>query len=278
MKKKLLNLVSKLKQPSNIVKGVCVLLVGGAICGSTFYAAQSFAKYRQEFIENNNAGIAFPIANYHRNHLYRISRDKELFTYTINNNADEFIFENIQPKDCIYYYFYISNYDKDGNINQVSLKVDINIRVYLQRLKDDGSTRYFVIGHDYVVGSNYDGTDFEEDTSMRDANLEILYSQGDYATKDENDYIIMPREDYLSVTDKTLTDSQYENGKDLIITKSNKKEVIHKTGFYFKASSSVIERAYLVRITIPEQYQESEQYISGRLFLSVDVNIEQVLK
>lgn len=211
MKTKFMHIVSKLKQPSNIIKGVCVLLVGSAICGSTFYAAQSFAKYQHEFIENNNAGIAVPIAKYHRNCLYRISRDQEVFTYSINQDSDTFIFENIQPKDSIYYYFYISNYDKDKNINQVSLKVDINIRVYLQQLREDKeSKKYFVTGHDYVVGSNYDGTGFENDTSMKDANLEIMYSPSDFATKEEKDYIIMPREDKLDILNKSLSDVQYD--------------------------------------------------------------------
>ena len=271
MKKMFVKMTKSIYKYASIVRGTCLVLVVSTIFGSMFFAYKSFGKYYQEFNDKNNAGLATPVAQYHRNHLTRVSRNGKEFPYAIKDGTDSFIFENLQPKDCIYYYFYISNYDQNNNLNEVDLKVTVDTRVYLQRLKDTGSTRYFVTGNEYVVGS-----DFTDDTSMKDANLEILYSQNNSITSMvniEDDYIIMPR---VGGRQDKLTEEQYQDGNTLIISESSTLGVIHRTGFYFHAGSDKKQKSYLIRITLPEQYQGSEQYIGGRLFLDVVVSAKQV--
>lgn len=258
------------------VKILTLFLVFVITCGFLFSAFVSFSSYKDSFQTNNQSKVALAVVQYHRGRLVRTSVNNEVYEYALTDQDDAnttFMFDDIQPKDIIDYYFYLDSFN-DFYKNEVMLKITMNVSVYLKRLKeevnDENSKSYFVVGNTYMVGD-----DFNNQTDMKNANLTFFYSKSNYATFDKSDYYSMPR-DY-AMDNQSLTDEQYKEGNRLAVFQTNNENgVWHKTGFYLNPKEQNIQKSYLLKITLPEQNESSENYVNGRLFIDISIDAQQV--
>lgn len=275
------------------VRYVCLGLIFSLLCGSVFFGSQSFAKYLEEYKNQQEAGVAVPIAQFFRGRVTRTEIDGDVYYYDMDEVNETNTFTNIQPEDVIDYYFHISNTDIKGNANEVLLKVTVSVRVYLRRMfetlqfdaygepldVDADDKIYFIVGNEFLVGSN-----FEDQTDMKNANMLFLTSKENYVTESYykfDNYEPMGRN---TATDfSQLTNAQYIAGNAMVITGTgvgnNQPPYYHKTGFYLDPSSPTeYHKGYLVRITIPEQSDSDySAFVDGRLTVEIDIDAEQVL-
>ena len=267
------------------VRYVCIGLIIAMLCGSIFFGSQSFAKYLEEYKNQQEAGVASPIAQYFRGRITRTEIDGDFFIYDINQVNTTNQISDIQPEDIIDYYFHISNTDISGNVNEVLLKVTISVRVYLKRMYESSSgvdpedKVYFIVGNEYLVGS-----DFVDQIDMKNANMLFLTAKDNNVSESYykfDNYSPMQRN---TDTDfKKLTNSQYVAGNEMVVigsgSNSNEAPYYHQTGFYLDPIEQAnFHKGFLVRITIPEQADSDiSKFVDGRLFIEVDIDAEQVL-
>lgn len=267
------------------VRYVCLGLIFAMLCGSVFFGSRSFAKYLEEYKNQQEAGVAVPIAQYFRGRITRTEIDGDFFIYDINQVNTTNQITDIQPEDIIDYYFHISNTDLKGNVNEVLLKVTISVRVYLKRMYessggvDPEEKVYFIVGNEYLVGS-----DFTDQTDMKNANMLFLTAKDNNVSESYykfDNYSPMQRD--TSTDFNPLTPSQYVAGNEMVVIGSgvnnNVAPYYHQTGFYLDPTEQAnYHKGFLVRITIPEQADSDiSKFVDGRLFIEVDIDAEQVV-
>ena len=255
-------------------------------CASLFGAGASFSKYIDAIRTSDNGSLAIPRFQYHRGRLTRTSTDNLFYTYPIKDETNNLIFEDLRPLDTINYFFYISNFDTKGVVNEVSCNLTLEVKCYLERMKkeNDGVEEiYYRVGNSLVSG-----TTGRPETDMAGASFVFYQLSVDPNSPlnvpfVEDNYLSMPND--MTITSDNLPDSFYSdesvNGKlyvDKVANSDTSSSYIHKTGLYLKAGNEKFNKGYLLKITLPEQVDSFETYVTGRLHIEININIDQIIK
>ena len=62
------------------VRYVCLGLIFAMLCGSVFFGSRSFAKYLEEYKNQQEAGVAVPISQFFRGRVTRTEMDGDFET------------------------------------------------------------------------------------------------------------------------------------------------------------------------------------------------------
>lgn len=265
------------------VRYVCLGLIFAMLCGSVFFGSRSFAKYLEEYKNQQEAGVASPVVVYSRYALTRTTASIP-YTYPINNTDESFVVSDFQPKDELSYFFNIKSNDSVVS-NEVLLQVSVTFNVYMELLKkyekggvEVSSLVYagFEIGKDYgksdvrskgsVSFFKYDGlsSDFEQ------------FKTGVFPNPLEDDTVMSYNNDKLICNKvvKSFINGVDGSGNDVIGTTEFCKNSV---GFYMEPGQDVV-KSYLIKVILPEQEfgTSSSDYIGARLHIELDVNAVQV--
>jgi len=264
------------------VRYMCLGLIFAMLCGSVFLGSRSFAKYLEEYKNQQEAGVASPVVVYSRYALTRTTASVP-YTYPINNTDETFIVSDFQPKDELSYFFNIKSNDSVIS-NEVLLQVSVTFNVYMELLKkyekggeEVSSLVYagFEIGKDYeddirskgsVSFFKYDGisSDFEQ------------YKTGIFSKPLDGDTVMSYNNDKLicNKVEKSFINGVDGSGNDVIGTTEFCKNSV---GFYMEPGQDVV-KSYLIKVILPEQKfgTSSSDYIGARLHIELDVNAVQV--
>ena len=138
------------------VRYVCLGLIFAMLCGSVLFGSRSFAKYLEEYKNQQEAGVASPVVVYTRYALTRTTSSMP-HTYEINNNETSFVINDVQPKDELSYYFSVKSNDNVVS-NEVLLKVTVSFNVYMVALKQyekDGVELASPVYAGFGIGMDY---------------------------------------------------------------------------------------------------------------------------
>ena len=267
-----------------IVKYISILLIFLLTGLSGFFASESFAKYVEKLESQANSTIAKPIVNIQNGWLYRTDIYGIEFEYDITQQDNGNIsFYDIEPNDQIDYFFSVNNYVISGggvSLNEVKMKYTLVVSVHLKRLTTEGEIEeYYVVGNRFLVSD-----DADEQKDMDGSNFSFYYSKAGALVNDSGEYTNVAID---KVTDKItsiadLKDSFYSDNLDSKITKELKyiddknEEFPHYFGSVFNPDDGATQHAYLLRITLPEQKTTGTQYASGRLYIHLDLIVEQI--
>lgn len=268
------------------VRYVCLGLIFAMLCGSVFFGSRSFAKYLEEYKNQQEAGVASPVVVYTRYALTR-KQGSEEFTYQVNNNDTSFSTSDIAPGDELNYYFGIKSNDLTAH-NEVLLQVTVTFNVYLVVLKQysvSGVEKVSNVYRGFRVGESY-----TETTDLRHQGYIAFYK---YNQNDGNGLSSEPA-DYTDDGLLSAEDSENVNYNNSALTNVDKlvkyydidgsveKEYTealhqHSIGFYLQPGVDMT-KGYLIKTKLPSQVYDVNNYIGARLFIEIDVNAKQVLE
>ena len=123
----------------NIFNLICFALIVLFTGLSAFLGTQSFARYVEQYKSENSASIAKPIVAIQNGTLRRTSAEGDVYEYdhfSFNDGVGEFY--DVKPNDIIDFYFSVNNYNNNNDINEVKMRITLDIRIYLRRLAADG--------------------------------------------------------------------------------------------------------------------------------------------
>jgi len=267
-----MRLFEKIKKmnKNQMYKAIALPLIFVLACASIFMGSQSFSKYVEEQKGNGQATLTAPNIHYHRGRLTRTSIDNEFYDYPIKKDeTDTLIFEDLRPSDVIEYIFYISNYDNDDKVNEIPSEVTIEIIVSLERMKTNDVKNGISY---YVVGANLDA---EMPKASFNIGKQLDKGTPTSISYNSSDYVRMDRKAYLTGTDGDYTGENFFKDNELYVD-ARKVEIVHRIGLQIPADGKRANKAYLLRIALPEQDDEFETYIAGRLHIDVNIIINQV--
>lgn len=233
--------------------------------------AVTYSRFIDGFVGGSAADVAQGVAYYGRGSLYY--NDEEI---AYSRDSDEMVISAIAPGETIDYYFSVSDIDALTRArNEVLLQVRVifSVRLELLLLNEAGTsethTRYFSARADenteYLkdgqcslstvsnVGSGSGGTlNTIVPPSSADADTGI-----DYMT-DEND-----------LTNNRLHTETAGDGDEAAYE--------HMTGMYLRPSSDTAqEYNFLLRVVLPSQMGNKDNYVDARVVVDVRIEAEQI--
>ena len=291
-----------MKKKGNLFKSVIFVLVFLLTGVSVFFASESFASYVTYYEQQAQANVAAPVISAENGSLIRTSNKGEIFQYDSSAfNGSIIEFDDIQPNDVIDAFFSINNY-VGTTVNEVRMKVTLSVLIYLKRLTTDGDIEeYYVVGNTFLVSSD----NLDEQVDMDGSNFSFYYSDAGL-TDNMGDYTNMPltlkykepkvpagqevaeedlyennyqNDDYVDFSmNETLDDIlDYENGKNVAYSGNVTNGYYHHVGFIFEPGIGAKQRAFLLKITLPNQTTSGKDYATGRLMINISINAEQIL-
>ena len=265
------------------VRYVCLGLIFAMLCGSVFFGSRSFAKYLEEYKNQQEAGVASPVVVYSRYALTRTTASVP-YTYPINNTDETFIVSDFQPKDELSYFFNIKSNDSVIS-NEVLLQVSVTFNVYMEVLKKyekDGVEVASPIYAGFEIGEDYDtNTDLRYKGSLSFFKYDGISS--DYADYESGLFTSATLNGSMSFNNDKLiykkVQKEFVNGVDTSgnETKGTTDFCKNSVGFYMEPGQDVV-KSYLIKVILPDQEfgTSSSDYIGARLHIELDVNAVQV--
>ena len=279
------------------VRYICLGLIFVMLCGSVFLGSRSFAKYLEEYKNQQEAGVATPIVNVQSRYSLTRKQGLEEYTHVFENDKDKNYIElkNIAPNDEISYYFGVSSNTIDAT-NEVLLQVEVSFIVSLHANKEytvinkdtnAEETKITSIPKSFLIGENYinDGEDIDirhkgSLAFFRNMNDELSSTLTDYTNTGFTTPIktdtISYENDSISYSEITQKYNYYEvkDGKnvDAVLEETLYK---HTVGFYLDAGVATT-KGYLIKINLPSQAFDTDGYIGAMLRVDLDVNARQV--
>ena len=262
-----------MKKESKLFKLISFVLIFVLTIVSAFLGTQSFAKYLDEYNQTHGANVATPVVSIENGRLVRTSSAGERYVYDNSAFKDGTLdFYDLKPSDVIQCFFSVNNYD-GANKNEVKMKVTMTFRIFLRRLTSTGQIdEYYVVGNTFLVSD--DGSDQQD---MDGSNFSFYYSNNNSLTNNEGDYISIPldkQNDKIDSINKFL--DAYYDGKTLKYTGNTLNGYDHHLGFIFNPDDGDLQKAFLAKITLPAQNVAGKEYVSARLFISININCEQI--
>ena len=268
------------------VRYICLGLIFVMLSGSVFLGSRSFAKYLEEYKNQQEAGVASPVVVYSRYALTR-KQGLEEYTYEINNNETYFSTSDITPGDELSYYFGVKSNELDST-NEVLLKVSVTFNVYLVILRQyqvGGVSNIANLYRGFKIGESY-----TDDKDLRYQGYISFYKynahEGNGLSSNINDYI---DDGLLSTNDTDVID--YSNSSlNCVAEEVSYTNVVdgnpvaaieelhnHSIGFYLEPGVDMT-KGYLIKTKLPNQVFDTVDYIGAKLFIEIDVNAVQVLE
>ena len=270
------------------VRYMCLGLIFVMLCGSVFLGSRSFAKYLEEYKNQQEAGVASPVSVYTRASLTRKQGGGDPIVYTLDDTMP-FTISDIAPLDELTYMFSIKNFDTELK-NEVLLKVTLSFSVYLLVLTEpdnegDDPIRTY---SSFKVGESYTSPTREETIDGEKVDVSEHRYKGSVALfKDDSKDTNFELSDFGVVDVVSSDEVDYTNSK--LISKLVTKQVEnhsfqvyeHSIGFYMDPYSvDVIEKGYYLSVILPEHNfgnTVDSNYIGAKLSIDLEVNTEQVL-
>ena len=274
-----------MKKKKNIFNLICFALIFIFTGISAFLGTQSFARYVEQYEANQAASIAKPIVTIQNGALRRTSSEGDVYEYddfTFNSGVGEFY--DVKPNDIIDFYFSVNNFNEDNVLNEVRMRITLDIRIYLRRLAADGDIdEYYVAGNEFLVSS--DGEDQED---MDGSNFSLFYSTYGVLSDNIADYLNIPLDltkdlissysDLKTVDEQLKADGKtFYDGKTLKYSGSRSTGFSHYVGFDYEPGISFSQRAFCLKVTLPDQNRAGKEYVTGKLYFTIAVNCEQIL-
>lgn len=279
------------------VRYICLGLIFVMLSGSVFLGSRSFAKYLEEYKNQQEAGVATPIVNVQSRYSLTRKQGLEEYTHVFENDKDKNYIElkNIAPNDEISYYFGVSSNTIDAT-NEVLLQVEVSFIVSLHANKEytvinkdtnAEETKITSIPKSFLIGENYinDGEDIDirhkgSLAFFRNMNDELSSTLTDYTNTGFTTPIktdtISYENDSISYSEITQKYNYFEvkDGKnvDAVLEETLYK---HTVGFYLDAGVATT-KGYLIKINLPSQAFDTDGYIGAMLRVDLDVNARQV--
>ncbi len=274
-----MGLFEKIKKMNRMkmFKAIALPLVFALACTSLFMGSRSFSKYISEQEEKAQSTLATPNIYYHRGRLTRTSVDKKNFyAYPIKDGTGTLIFEDLRPQDVVEYIFYVSNFNEQGDVNVIPANVTIEVIVSLERMHSDNSidnkTSYYLVENPLLVGSYPSsempkasfniGKQIESDDKLR-------------VSTNPSDYTAMSRKALLQGDAGDYNNETFFTNNELYVD-ARSGVYIHRIGLQIPTTNTKFNKAFLLRISLPEQDGEANTYVAGRMHIDVNLIIDQI--
>lgn len=233
--------------------------------------AVTYSRFIDGFVGGSAADVAQGVAYYGRGSLYY--NDEEI---AYSRDSDEMVISAIAPGETIDYYFSVSDIDALTRArNEVLLQVRVifSVRLELLLLNEAGTsethTRYFSARAD-------ENTEYLKDGQC---SLSTVSNVGSGSGGTLNTIVPPSSADADTGIDYMTDENDLTNNRLHTETTGDGDEAVHEhmTGMYLRPSSDTAqEYNFLLRVVLPSQMGNKDNYVDARVVVDVRIEAEQI--
>lgn len=233
--------------------------------------AVTYSRFIDGFVGGSAADVAQGVAYYGRGSLYY--NDEEI---AYSRDSDEMVISAIAPGETIDYYFSVSDIDALTRArNEVLLQVRVifSVRLELLLLNEAGTsethTRYFSARAD-------ENTEYLKDGQC---SLSTVSNVGSGSGGTLNTIVPPSSADADTGIDYMTDENDLTNNRLHTETAGAGDEAVHEhmTGMYLRPSSDTAqEYNFLLRVVLPSQMGNKDNYVDARVVVDVRIEAEQI--